>query len=220
MWQRKKNKVLLWIFWMNTDILDEYLTVANNNTEKEKSTRKLIQELVSANKHKGVGLGNTMVLNLFNLAALMGLLASGYGLKRSMQGWVNNKASYEKVLKEKKCEEPKHQLSLLKQLANKLGYAGDTKVAEHSLCKTFRKDEKCDIYFEGQSLFDIRANRTGTAHSVAMVEQKWGTEEWLEMNVTPPPPLVSKNDEEMKFVGLCLAVVVAVVVVQLVGTVY
>jgi hypothetical protein len=162
------------------DCLDKYLKQLDCPHGGESTD--IISDLVTENKTKlRCGLGGTMVVNLFNLAVFLGLLGTEAGKKRAFDGWVNDGVAYADKLDEMGCTEEKDRASLLKQVARKLNYPGDIKVAEHGLCKAYRKKPARDVYFENQSLFDIKVDEKDG--NVVVLEQKWGSSKWVQVAV-------------------------------------
>jgi len=143
------------------DLLDKYLKLADENSEKEYKTSCLIDDFVDENQRakKSYGYGKIMLVNVFNISTFLGLLKTKAGVQRSFEGWINKKTAYEKKLEEMGCGEPERQMQLLKHLARKIGYPGDMKIAEHALCKSMRVQQAVDLYFHSQSLFDIQKSK-------------------------------------------------------------
>jgi len=174
------------------DIFDRYLKRAEIWSEKECSTLSIVQEMIQENQSGTVsfGLGPVVLVNFFNIAAFLGLLSTTFGLDRATKGWINDKTTYGHTIKNLGCDKPKEKVKLLKHLAHKLGYPGDMKVAEHALCKSMRKQTAYDVFFHGQSLFDIRKGK----HGVTMWEQKWKSNAWVEMQIQKPKEKETEDD--------------------------
>jgi hypothetical protein len=160
------------------DFLDRYMLEADKDSGKESGS--IIQEMIEENKRNSWGIGGSSLVNVFNIAAFLGLTSSQVGLHRAFDGWFNEGVTYSDKLEAAGCTTSKQQGSLLRQVASRLNYKGDTKIAEHACCKVLRKIRVFDVYFEKQSLFDMRVKENGTA---TFFEQKWNATEWLEVNI-------------------------------------
>jgi len=113
------------------------------------------------------------------------MLTTKFGMERSLYGWINVDTTYygKIITKEWECTKEAEQTKLLKHLAHKLEYPKDMKVAEHALCKSMRTNSAHDLFFPGQSLFDIRRDKQ---HGVTVWEKKWNNSEWKTMKINIP----------------------------------
>ena len=84
--------------------------------------------------------------------------------------------AHEKKMTEMGCTDEKVRDKLLLHLARRMGYKGNKKVAEHGICKTYRTADGWDVYFMGQSLFNVKVDEKGNV--TGLKEKKYGSDEW------------------------------------------
>jgi hypothetical protein len=105
-----------------------------------------------------------------------------------MDGWMNLSVGYADKLIEAGIDRDFLMAAFLRMTAKEMGYPNDVKVGEHCVCKVLRKHSARDLFFQGQSLYNIVWN--DDMSDIVVLRKVWGSLEWE--NFIPPTYISSE----------------------------
>jgi hypothetical protein len=129
-----------------------------------------------------LNIGPFSSIGFYPFAVMTGLVTSEVGKRNSFFGRISKDKRYGE-LDGMGCNNHAKRQSLLKALSQRR--SEKLCHTENALCEVYRKYSKYDLFFYGQSLYDI-VDRGSGSDGVVVVEKKFGEKEWAKVTFDAP----------------------------------